>query len=211
MLRNLSVANLRCAPRKKCPLWGVHEYKFILYYNHSISAIALIILDNRLAIIIYDMRKSDAVHHHMMLMVAGSLRTRTTHPGRSSSTQSPAACLTASPPVTSSARSSASCFVAAPGTIPCWPARSVSVGHNIANFTLMNVFINPVHNVADQLALDPKNRDLIAKQESALQQLILLALNDNVHVVREATATLSESSYPPGVLRVSFVLDHHSI
>ena len=41
------------------------------------------------------------------------------------------------------------------------------------------------------LAEDPKNRDLMAKQENALQQLILMALNDDSVVVEQTCMTLA--------------------
>lgn len=45
--------------------------------------------------------------------------------------------------------------------------------------------------VAEQ---DPKNRELMASQENALQQLVLMALNDNPIVVEQTCATLRESA-----------------
>lgn len=45
--------------------------------------------------------------------------------------------------------------------------------------------------LAGHLAEDPKNRDLMAKQENALQQLILMALNDDDIVVDQTCKTLS--------------------
>ena len=43
---------------------------------------------------------------------------------------------------------------------------------------------------AGHLAEESKNRDLMAKQENALQQLILMALNDNGIVVAQICQTL---------------------
>lgn len=45
---------------------------------------------------------------------------------------------------------------------------------------------------------DPKNRELMARQENALQQLVLMALNDNTTVVEQACATLREWAPAPG-------------
>jgi hypothetical protein len=42
------------------------------------------------------------------------------------------------------------------------------------------------------LAEDSKNRDMIAKQDGALQQLVLMALNDHEEVVFQTCTTLGE-------------------
>ena len=53
--------------------------------------------------------------------------------------------------------------------------------------------LHPPAGAAGQVAeSDPKNRELMAKQENALQQLVLMALNDDTLVVEQAAATLRE-------------------
>ncbi len=61
--------------------------------------------------------------------------------------------------------------------------------------------------VAEQ---DPKNRELMARQENALQQLVLMALNDNPIVVEQTCATLRKcsNSLPAGRPEAGAALCH---
>ncbi|KAG7672162.1 hypothetical protein KSW81_005044 [Nannochloris sp. 'desiccata'] len=83
-----------------------------------------------------------------------------------------------------------------PEIAPCQELRSLSVANLRVSadqeFKIFNVELQAVTGPSSShLAEDPKNRDLMAKQENALQQLILMALNDDDIVVEQTCKTLS--------------------